>query len=123
MVHVDTNFLISAIQTGSAEESKINAWLTAGESLSISVIEWAEFFSGPLSKRDELVARQLFPQVESLYRDDAEMAAHLFNDTGRRSRSLPDCFIAATAIRCGARLATINSRDFRLFATQGLVLA
>ena len=123
MVHLDTDFLIGAIQPGSSEESKIESWLKAGESLGISVVAWAEFLCGPLSKGDERVARQMFQQVEILSVADADMAAQLFNKTGRRSRSLPDCMIAATAIRCGAKLATSNNQDFRVFATHGLVLA
>jgi len=123
MVHLDTNFLISAIQPGSPEDAHLRSWLGAGESLGISAVAWAEFFCGPLPQNDERVARQLFQRVETLSQVDAEMAAHLFNQTGRRSRSLSDCMIAATAIRCGARLATINNHDFRLFAAHGLKLA
>jgi predicted nucleic acid-binding protein len=123
MVHLDTNFLITAIQRGSPEESKVDSWLKAGEALGISAVAWAEFFSGPLATRNELVARQLFQQVEILSGSDAEMAAHLFNKTGRRSRSLPDCMIAATSIRCGAKLATINTHDFQPFIAYGLALA
>jgi predicted nucleic acid-binding protein len=48
---------------------------------------------------------------------------HLFNQTGRRSRSLADCMIAAVAIRCGARLATLNAGDFQPVTAHGLNLA
>ena len=91
--------------------------------MGISAVAWAEFFSGPLSKRDESVARQLFPQIEPLSGNDAEIAARLFNQSGRRSRSLPDCLIASVALRCGAKLATINTADFQHFIHQGLALA
>ena len=123
MVHLDTNFLISAIQPGSPEDAKLNLWLSGGESLGISSVTWAEFFAGPLSKTDEQVARQMFKKVEGLSGTDAEIAGRLFNQTGRRSRSLPDCMIAAVAIRCGAKLATLNTSDFQPFVTHGLSLA
>ena len=45
------------------------------------------------------------------------------NQTGRRSRSLADCMIGAVAIRCGAKLATINASDFHPFLPFGLILA
>jgi predicted nucleic acid-binding protein len=65
----------------------------------------------------------MFSNVEVLSAADAEMAAQLFNNTGRRSRSLADCMIATVAIRCGARLATINTTDFQPFVQHGLALA
>ena len=54
---------------------------------------------------------------------DAHKAAELFNATGRRSRSLADCQIAAVALRCDARLATVNLLDFTPFQNHGLTLA
>ena len=50
-------------------------------------------------------------------------AATLFNATGRRSRSLQDCMIAAAAIRANAELATIDVKDFRRFEQFGLRIA
>jgi len=123
MIHLDTNFLVSALQPGTAEESEVNSWLSGKESLGTSAVAWAELFSGPLSARDELIARHMFSRVEVLSGADAEKAAQLFTNTGRRSRSLADCMIAAVAIRCGARLATINTSDFLPFVRYGLALA
>lgn len=123
MIHMDTNFLIKVLSPGTPEESKTRAWLTANEIVAMSAVAWAEFFSGPLSAADEKVARKLITHVEALSGADAEAAAQLFNKTGRRSRSLADCMIAAVAIRCGAKLATINTLDFQPFAQQGLILA
>ncbi len=123
MIHLDTNFLVSALQPGTAEESKVNSWLSGNEVLGTSAVAWAELFCGPLSAHDELIARQMFSHVDVLSGTDAEMAAQLFNKTGRRSRSLADCMIAAVTIRCGARLATINTADFQPFVQYGLALA
>ena len=78
---------------------------------------------GPLDAAAEAIARQIFPSPEPFLPADAVLAARLFNETGRRSRSLADCMIAAVAIRCGANLATINTTDFQPFLGHGLTLA
>jgi len=65
----------------------------------------------------------LFAAPEPFIASDARKAAELFNVTGRRSRSLADCQIAAVAIRCGVSLATGNVTDFSQFQSHGLHLA
>lgn len=122
MIHLDTNFLIAALQPGTPEQAKLDAWTGLNEPLGISAVAWGEFLCGPLSKRDELLAKQLLPNTEALLGRDAQYAAELFNKTGRRSRSLADCMIAAVPIRCGAPLATINAPDFQPFVEHGLSL-
>ena len=123
MIHLDTNFLIEALVPGSGAEAKTLGWLAADEDLSISTIAWSEFLCGPLSAQDEVFARLLLPAPEPFVAVDAGRAAELFNRTGRRSRSLADCQIAAVALRCGAQVATGNAADFAPFQAQGLVLA
>jgi len=71
----------------------------------------------------ENFARQMFPSPEPFLDVDAVVSAEFFNKTGRRSRSLADCMIAAVAIRCGAKLASHNVADFVPFQAFGLVLA
>ena len=123
MIHLDTNFLVTALRPNSPQQFQLDAWLLGGESAGISSVAWAEYLCGPLDPMGEAIARQMFPNPESLLSTDAEKAAYLFNLTGRRSRSLADCMIAAIAIRCGARIATINRADFQPFVPHGLVLA
>jgi predicted nucleic acid-binding protein len=50
----------------------------------------------------------------------AAEAARLFNAIGRIRRLRTDTMIAATAIVAGARLATSNMEDFRVFIPHGL---
>jgi predicted nucleic acid-binding protein len=123
MIHFDTNFLIQATVPGSAAHARFSAWSAAGETFGVSTVAWAEYLCGPLDAQGEALARQMFPHTEPLLLADAEEAAVLFNRTGRRSRSLADCMIAAVALRCGAKLATINTADFTPFQPQGLILA
>jgi predicted nucleic acid-binding protein len=123
MIHLDTNFLILALQPGTAEESQFRAWLQSGEAVGISSLAWAEFFCGPLGADEQALVRALFPNVEPLLAVDAERGAELFNLTGRRARSLADCLIAAVAMRCGARVATGNRADFQPMTAHGLQLA
>lgn len=107
----------------SAAEEKLQTWRREGEGLDISSISWSEFLCGPLATTDEALAQMLFPAPEPFLASDAHKAAELFNATGRRSRSLADCQIAAIALRCGASLATADVSDFALFQSYGLVLA
>ncbi len=123
MIHIDTNFLIDALVSGSPEELRLVGWLSRGETLAISAVAWGEFLCGPLPAAAEALARRLFPGAVPLERTDAEKAAVLFNSTGRRSKSYADCCIAAVAIRSQAPLATGNVADFLPMVPHGLALA
>lgn len=123
MIHLDTNFLIQISVAGSVAHAQFAAWGAAQEAVNVSTIAWAEFLCGPMDATGEALARQIFPQPEPFVAADAAMAASLFNQTGRRSRSLADCMIAAVAMRCGARLATLNAGDFQPLTSHGLNLA
>jgi predicted nucleic acid-binding protein len=122
MIHLDTNFLILALQIGTVQEAQIRAWLQSGENLNISTLAWAEFCCGPIGVEERNLAQALFPLPEPLLTSDAERGAELFNLTGRRNRSLADCLIAAVALRCNARLATGNVTDFQAMVPLGLQL-
>ena len=123
MIHLDTSLLIQALLPNSPAEAKLQRWLEDGEDLGISSIAWSEFLCGPLTQHDAALAEMLVPAPEPFLSSDAQAAANLFNATGRRSRSLADCQIAAVAIRCDAPLATINTSDFSIFQSYGLTLA
>jgi len=123
MIHLDTNFLIQSLVPGSIYAVKLESWLVSDEDLGISTIAWSEFLCGPLSSKDAAFAELLFPFQEHFLSADARKAAELFNATGRRSRTLADCQIAAVALRCGARIATGNAVDFIPFQGYGLVFA
>ena len=122
MIHFDTNFLIQATLAGSPAHAQFNAWASTREALNVSSIAWAEFLCGPLDATADALARQIFLNPEPFLPTDSALAASLFNHTGRRSRTLADCMIAAVAIRCGARLATVNTSDFEPLTHHGLVL-
>lgn len=123
VIHFDTSFLIDSLKVGTPPHLKLRNWIQAGEDLDISAVAWAEFLCGPLAPMDLAAAQTLFPHQEPLLGADAAQAAHIFNQTGRRSRSLADCMIAAVAIRCGATMATSNQGDFQPFTPFGLLLA
>jgi len=123
MIHLDTNFLIQATIAGSPAHARLRQWVTAREGLGVSAVAWAEYLCGPLDPQGEAIAKRIFPSPEGFLSPDAALAAGLFNRTGRRSRSLADCMIAAVAIRCGAKLATLNTADFQPLVQHGLILA
>ncbi|MBU6401416.1 MAG: PIN domain-containing protein [Verrucomicrobia bacterium] len=122
MIHFDTNFLIRATLAASPAHAQFRAWASGSEAFGISTIAWAEYLCGPLDPTSAAIAQQIFASIEPFRPADASLAADLFNRTGRRSRSLADCMIAAVAIRCDARLATLNVGDFQPFVPHGLAL-
>lgn len=120
MIHLDTNFLIAATTPGSERAREVRDWMSAGRRLGISAVAWAEFGCGPArSPSPDLLAFLGVPIPFTV--DDAVVASLLFNVGGRRRGSLPDCMIAATAIRFGAVLATADG-DFRRYERAGLAI-
>ena len=122
-VHLDTCFLIRSLVPGSPEDRSLRGWLEARVPIAVSLIAWAEFLCGPVSKSDLEIARLVVGRPVPLTEADAESAAGLFNGSGRRRGSFLDCLIAAVAIRMGTVLATSNAQDFRGFVEAGLEIA
>ena len=123
MIFLDTNFLIAALVPHKAEDVRLRAWIADEESLVINTVVWAEFLCGPITVESAGLAAALFPNPEPLLVEDAARGAELFNATGRRRGSLADCLIAATCLRLGAAIATLNVSDLNAFKPMGLRLA
>jgi predicted nucleic acid-binding protein len=124
LIHLDTNYLIFGADRTHAAHRQLKAWRASGETFAVSAMAWSEFRCGPLTPAllqawEALVEGRVVP----IDRTVAERASDIFNLTGRRARSLPDCLIAAAAMRSGASLATLNPKDFSAMAKLGLVLA
>lgn len=124
MIHLDTDFLVDLVTVGSPGGLKIRQWLEAGEAVTTSAIAWSEFCNGPLSKaRKDAAFSVLNRTIADFTWREAEVAARLFNLTGRRRGSHADCMIAAAAITAGVPLATFNQADFQRLVPFGLTLA
>ena len=123
MIHLDTSFLIRALITDSPEAATMDGWIASGEVLLVNAVAWAEFLCGPVSAQQLELAARIIGRPVDFTAHDATVAAYLFNAAGRLRGSMPDCMIAATAMRYGALLATRNIADFRRFAEHGLQLA
>lgn len=123
MTHLDTSFLIRALKPGTPEEAKLRELVDGGETLIVSSVAWAEFLCGPLSGADHRRAERLVERPKDFTPDQAEVAARLFNESGRRRPMMVDCMIGAAALADGARIATSNSAHFRRLAAAGLKMA
>lgn len=119
---LDTNYLIATAQTGTEAARRVESWLMAGEPLHVSAIAWAEYLCGPVTMEEQTATQALLTAIHPTDAETATLAAALFNATGRRSRSLPDSLIAATAILAHQPLATLNQADFQPFLPFGLTL-
>ena len=122
MIHCDINFLIGLDQPRGPEARALRTWIEQGRAYTVSAIAWTEFLCGPLPPAGLAQMAALFPAPEPYEPADAELAARLFNQTGRRRGSLIDCMIAAVALRRDAALATRNLDDFRPLTAFGLQL-
>jgi predicted nucleic acid-binding protein len=122
-IHLDTSFLIRALVPGTPEDDLLRSWFEAEHPIEMSTIAWAEFCCGPLDERAYANACILVPTRKPFGEQEATLAAHLFNESGRRRGSMADCMIAASALCASAQLATSNPADFERIATGRLVLA
>ena len=123
MIHLDTSFLIGALDPGSQEDSRLRGWIGANEPLGISTVAWAEFLCGPVDDAALSVASVVVGRQSPFTDEMAVIAARLFNGSGRRKGTMVDCMIAATALAEEAAVATSNPDDFSRFEAFGLALA
>jgi predicted nucleic acid-binding protein len=123
MIHLDTNFLVELVTAGSAGGQQVREWLVAGREVGTSAIAWSEFCNGPLSREQKDAAFAVLDRkIADFTWRDGEEAARLFNLSGRRPGSHPDCMIAASALAAGASIASRNAADFARFANHGVKL-
>ena len=123
MVHLNTNILIGLVSDSRSMAKLVGRLLSENEDVGVSAITWAEFMNGPVTARARHLANatineNFFP----FCKDQAELAATLFNLSGRRRSSRQDCMIAAAAIISNSSLATFNTPDFDRFTSHGLTL-
>lgn len=123
MIHLDTNFLIRGFVSGTSENRALRRWLDADETLAVSTVAWMEFLCGPVEASELEFATSIINRHIDFTPIHAEIAARLYNLSGRRRRLFVDCTIAATAIAENVPLATTNDRDFRRFESEGLTFA
>ena len=123
-IHLDTNVLIGALVPGSPADRLLRYRLLGGDRLGVSAMAWGEFCCGaagaPLPEATRHLMRQLVGEPVALDAAGAELAATLFNASGRRRGSFGDCLVAAAALRAEAALVTANGSDFEPLQPLGL---
>ncbi len=123
MIQLDTNVLIG-ILTGHPIVAQVRQLQVEGISFACSAVVWAEFLNGPADERSiHLMDSFLEGRILAFEREDAALAVRLFNVTGRKRGLRFDCMVAASALRRGQSLLTLNRDDFETFVKAGLVLA
>ncbi len=123
MILLDTNYLIRLLVSGSKEAQQVDLWVEEQRPLCTFSICWYEFASGPVDTEGiEIVYALLDAGILPFDVTAATEASRLFSRTGRNRGLRVNAMIAAAAITAGARLATGNEADFRVFAPQGLEL-
>jgi predicted nucleic acid-binding protein len=122
VIQLDTSFLIRALAPGTPEDASLREWIRQRAVVGISALAWTEFMCGPVTPEVIAIAGRLLGEPVPYSAPEAELAARLFNETGRRRGSMVDCMLAATAIQAND-LATVNRAGFRRFEKLGLVLA
>ena len=115
MIHLDTSVLVDALTGPRRSGGRLRNALEQGERILVSALVLYEWLRGP--RREEEVAAQeaLFPAASAVEfgREEAVVAARLYQSVERpRGREL-DLAIAACALTHEASFWTLNPRDFR----------
>ena len=111
MILVDSSAWIEFQRaTGSAVDKRLTAAIEAGESLATTGIVLLEILAGARDEQHAIDLRRLLARCRFLRLEepfDHEVAASLYRAcrrAGTTIRRLPDCLIAAVAIRTGAEV-------------------
>jgi predicted nucleic acid-binding protein len=122
-IHLDTNLLILMLAPSTGVAIKLAELAVKGNSFCCSAIAWAEFLNGPVNSSQIKAAEDVVQdRILNFTKEDARLAAELFNVGNRKRGTQVDCMIAASVILANGVLATLNKDDFRPFAAKGLEL-
>lgn len=112
---LDTSVIIDVLRGVRRRAEMIERLLEDGHSLACTAINVAEVFSG-MRPRERGPTVSLLASLEhfDITRELAEEAGTLRREWAKRGRTLalPDCLIAAAALRHGLVLVTDNEKDF-----------
>jgi predicted nucleic acid-binding protein len=114
VVHLDTSTLISIIVEAGASLDHLEALVRRGERVSCCTLVLYEWARGPRRPEDLRLQQRLLAGTEpaAFGAEEALVAAHLYRQMARPRRRAIDFAIAACALTHGARLWTLNRRDF-----------
>ncbi len=122
MIHLDTNALIYRPQWAKQGHPVVER-IAAGEPAAACAIVWYEFMLGPLAPDEaDLACAFVQSRIVPIADQDAELAARLFNATGRKRQHKTDTLIAACAIQAQAEFVTACGSDSQPLVTHGLRL-
>ena len=114
MIHLDTSVLVDALVAPGRGSWHLRGAIAQGERVNISTIALFEWLRGPRRSSELSVQTTLFPvaSVVAFGHTEAHMAARLYRMVRRPRGREADLAIAACAIVHGAKLWTLNPRDF-----------
>ena len=114
VVHLDTDFLIYALESAGPERRRFVELAESDLEIGLSAVAWYEFSRGSRTPEQIATARSLFPEhgIVALSESLATVSAEVFRQLGSPRRRAADIAIGVTAAAMGATLVTRNQRDF-----------
>lgn len=114
MILLDTSVLVDGLCGSKHSERRLTEIVSSGERVRVPAIVFYEWLRGPRTPEELEDQEDLLPRYNAIPFEYAEaaIAAQIYRSVrSPRSREI-DIAIAATAIRQGANLWTLNRRDF-----------
>ncbi len=114
MIHLDTSALVDALVAPAGSAHQFRRMVDEGQGVAISSVVLFEWLRGPRTAEELLAQGTAFDEtsIVSFGRAEARQAARLYRLVRRPRGREADLAIAACAIVHGARLWTLNPKDF-----------
>jgi predicted nucleic acid-binding protein len=115
MIHLDTSVLVDALVAPGRGLAALDRAIADGEQLHVSAITLFEWLRGPRTAPELSIQTLLFPDraIVAFGESEARAAARIYRTVRRARGREADLAISACAVVHGARLWTLNPRDFR----------
>jgi predicted nucleic acid-binding protein len=114
VIHLDTSVLIDAFTGPRRSAAPLRTAIAGGERVGFSSIVLYEWLRGPRLPEELAAQEALFPRAAAVAfgEEEAALAASLYGKVRRARGREVDLAVAACAVTHGARLWTLNRRDF-----------